>query len=242
MHIPRIYQASDLAVGKNVTLDISASAHLLRVLRLNIGSPLILFNGIGGEYSAELVAVEKKQAIVALGKFSNISRESPLQLHLAQGISRGEKMDYTIQKVVELGVHKITPLFTEYCNVQLNAERLSKKMQHWRAIVISACQQCGRNIIPELMAPEKISKWIATCTEQEKLILDPAASLRFSDFTKKYQSICLLVGSEGGLSEQEINLANRSGFQSVCIGPRILRTETASVAAISAIQSRWGDF
>jgi 16S rRNA (uracil1498-N3)-methyltransferase len=242
MRSPKIYQATELTVGNNITLDVAASAHLVRVLRLKVGSSLIIFNGQGGEYSAELITAEKKQAVVVLKKFIEISRESPLQLHLAQGISRGNKMDYTIQKAVELGVHKITPLFTEYCNVQLSGERLNKKVEHWRAIIISACEQCGRNYIPELVVPEKFSNWINSCGEQEKLILDPIATQSFSDLAKKYQSICLLVGSEGGLSEQEVKLAQRFGFQSVRIGPRILRTETAAMAAISAIQSHWGDF
>ena len=241
MHIPRIYQATELIVGENLMLDVAASMHLVRVLRLKIGSHVIVFNGKGGEYSAELIAIDKKQATVALKEYSDVNRESSLQLHLAQGISRGEKMDYTIQKAVELGVHKITPLFTEYCNVQLSPERMDKKIQHWRAIVVSACEQCGRNFIPEIAPPKKFSNWIASCNEQAKFILDPTATQSFHNFSVTYQSICLLIGSEGGFAEHEIETANQFGFQSVHIGPRILRTETAGVAGISLVQSYWGD-
>ena len=154
MRITRIYQPEPLAIGQAFALNPNASSHIVRVLRLRPGALITLFNGEGGEYSAALTAIEKHQAIVKIKEFFAIERESPLKIHLGQGISRGEKMDFTLQKAVELGVTKITPLFTEHGNVKLTDDRLEKRLNHWRSIVISACEQCGRNRIPEILMPE----------------------------------------------------------------------------------------
>lgn len=241
MRITRIYQSQIFALGQKFSLDENASKHLLRVLRSPIGTELIVFNGEGGEYRAQLIGEEKKHAVIIIKEFLAIERESPLFIHLAQGISRGEKMDYVIQKAVELGVNKITPLFTEFSQVKLNEERLDKRLAHWRAIVIGACEQAGRNRIPEIAAPQLITRWLPQCQQKLKLILDPQATQHLKDL-KKIDDICFLVGPEGGLSSAEINLAKQNNFSSLQLGPRVLRTETASLAMLAALQGGWGDF
>lgn len=241
MRITRIYYARPLTPGMICNLDTVASNHILRVLRLRPGAKLTLFNGEGGEYTAEIIAAEKQQAKVKIIQFSPIERESSLSIHLGQGISRGEKMDYTLQKAVELGVNKITPLFTEHSNVKLAEERLEKRIAHWQAIVISACEQCGRNRIPKVLPAESLSQWVIKRKEKIKLLLHPEAAKHLADFATISDEICLLVGAEGGFSENEIFQAQQAGFTALQLGPRILRTETAALAAIAALQTRWGD-
>lgn len=237
----RVYHPENLAEGAVITLRESASHHLLRVLRLKPGAMLQVFNGAGGEYEAELIGIEKKLAVIKIEQFNSTTTESPLAIHLGQGISRGEKMDYTLQKAVELGVTKITPLITEFNNVKLSPDRLVKKLEHWRGIVLSACEQCGRNRVPEVVSPQTLFFWAAARNETLKLILEPQAETHLRDIHAIPQSICLLIGSEGGLSEKEIQLAQAHQFKAIQLGPRVLRTETAAVAALAVLQARWGD-
>jgi 16S rRNA (uracil1498-N3)-methyltransferase len=241
MALPRIYFDYSFKIYQTVTLDEASSHHLFNVLRLKIGDQIILFNGQGGEYKAKIIDRQKKQAQVEIQEFFDIERQSPLKIHLGQGIARGEKMDYIVQKAVELGVSKITPLFTEFSNVKLPPDRLEKKLQHWRQIAIHACEQCGRNDLPEIAAPEYAQKWLQNRPEKLKLTLNPSASTSLSKL-QMVSSVCLLIGSEGGLSAAEIALANQHHFQSLQLGPRILRTETASLAVLSALQMLWGDW
>lgn len=241
MKFTRIYQTSSLIVNATLMLDQPSSHHLLQVLRLKSGDMITVFNGNGGEYQAEIIAIEKKRAIIKVKKFIDIDRESPLRIHLGQGIARGEKMDFIIQKAVELGVTKITPLFTEFSNVKLAGERLQKRVEHWQAVAISACEQSGRNRIPEIVAPISLPNWLSQCQENLKLVLDPDATAHLSNLSGTYTNIALLIGAEGGLSKEEIALAKQYDFQFLQLGPRILRTETAGLAIISALQSRWGD-
>lgn len=237
----RVYHTGALAVDAACFLDISASHHLLQVLRLKPGTDITIFNGEGGEYQGEIIAVEKKHAVIKIKKFLDIERESPLQIHLGQSIARGEKMDFIIQKAVELGIVKITPLFTEFSNVKLANERLQKRLEHWQAVAISACEQCGRNRIPEIMTPIPSAKWTEQCQEKLKLVLHPEATTHLSSLNESYTNVALLIGAEGGLSEKELLLAKQYNFQWLQLGPRILRTETAGLAIIAALQSRWGD-
>lgn len=238
----RVYQDSALQLNSEIILSPEASHHILRVLRLKEGDLITVFNGEAGEYQAKLLHVAKQQAHVLLEKYIDRSVESPLQIHLGQGISRGEKMDYTIQKAVELGVAKITPLFTERCGVKLTAERLSKRVQHWQAIAISACEQSGRNTIPQILAPQNFSVWLEQRAEQIRIMLDPCAKNSWEDLPKQIHTLAFAVGPEGGLTDAELVLAERKNFISLPLGPRILRTETAGLAAIAVMQSRWGDF
>lgn len=241
MRTTRIYHPENLTENAITILNDQASNHLLRVLRLKPGAKIQIFNGAGGEYSTELIGVEKKHALIKVHQFSAITKESPLTIHLGQSISRGEKMDYTIQKSVELGVSKITPLITEFGNVKLSPERFAKKLEHWRGIIISACEQCGRNYLPEITSPQLLSTWLAERNETLKLILEPQAESRLQDIGETPLAVCLLIGAEGGLSEDEIGLAKSYHFTAIQLGPRILRTETAAVAAIAILQARWGD-
>lgn len=240
MRLTRIFLPKPLLLNQEVALTPAASHHLLKVLRLSMGAPLIIFNGEGGEYHAELINTNNKIAVVRLEKFTPINRESLLQIHLGQAISRGEKMDFTLQKAVELGVTKITPLFTRFSNVKLNEERLAKKMLHWQGIIISACEQSGRNVLPELSLPQAIENWLPQQSAALKLILDPQGDRTLSQFSAS-QEVCLLVGAEGGLSAEEIQLAHQHRFQSLQLGPRILRTETAALVMLSMLQGSWGD-
>lgn len=242
MSISRIFQSVDLVSGSTIELDQSASHHLVTVLRAKVKDIITVFNGRGGEYRAIITQINKKQVIVELKEFVDREAESSLELYLAQGISRSEKMDYTIQKAVELGVKKIIPLFTERCTVKLDEERRAKRHQHWQSIIISACEQSGRNHIPELLFPMSLENGLNAVQADWRFVLSPMASSQLKETSvKKDQRVILLIGPEGGLSDPEINLACQHGYFPLNLGPRILRTETAAVAAITALQCCFGD-
>ena len=242
MSLSRIYQSLPLSSNILIDLDESGSHHLSRVLRAQIGDQLIVFNGEGGQYPANIVAIAKKKVRVQLGEFQDHEVESPVSLCLAQGISRGEKMDYTIQKAVELGVTEIIPLLTERCTVKLDEDRRQKRLQHWQSIVISACEQSGRNRIPKLALPQSYSTWLKQIEGKHCFVLAPTASQKLEKITLKNNAkVVLLIGPEGGLTEAEILAANAKNFVSLNLGPRILRTETAAVAALTVLQCMFGD-
>lgn len=241
MRIPRIYQPHLLIPNQELSLTKEAANHVVRVLRLTTGAALNIFDGHGHEYSAVIHSVDKQQTIVKIIAAKNIECESPLRIHLGQGVSRGEKMDYTIQKAVELGVNEITPLLTERCGVKLSAERWEKRMSHWNNIIIAACEQSGRNYLPLLHEPQSLQQWTLNIATDFKLLLNPHATQKLTDIAVKMASVSLLIGSEGGLSEAEISLAQQRDFVNLRIGPRVLRTETAALAAIAILQSYYGD-
>lgn len=241
MPIPRIFVDAELESKQDIILGLNASNHLLQVLRLKIGDSLILFNNSPVEFHAIITAINKNRAAITINEFIQCNRESPLQIHLGQGISRGEKMDFTVQKAVELGVNIITPLFTEHCNVKLKSERLENRMRHWQGVAISASEQSGRCFVPNILLPQNLEDWLNK-TAGLCLVLDPYASDKLNDIKEKPECVTLLVGSEGGLSSEEIILAKRKNFLPISLGPRILRTETAGLAAISVLQAKWGDF
>ncbi|CAN5332360.1 16S rRNA (uracil(1498)-N(3))-methyltransferase [soil metagenome] len=240
MRKPRIYHPHPLTTTTTVSLTANASAHIARVLRLKKGAELILFNGHGGEFDAVIDDVEKHQVYATITHYHDINRESPLYLHLGQGISRGEKMDYTIQKAVELGVQEITPLFTERSEVRLDKERSAKRLRHWEAIIISACEQSGRTHIPIIHEPCELKVWLALQTESLKLMFHPIATMTLHQLTPA-KSIRVVIGPEGGFSDKEITFATTENFSVLQLGPRVLRTETAAVAALCALQCHWGD-
>ncbi len=243
MTIPRIFVPTKLQINQKIELDPTASHHLLQVLRLQPQNQLLVFNNAGGEFKARLIAINKHQAVVILEEFITDDKESPLSIHLGQGISRGEKMDFTIQKAVELGANIITPLFTTYCNVKLDAERLGKRIHHWQGVAISATEQSGRCYVPQIMPAQNLLKWASIpVLEELRLVFAPNAKNKLSDLKEKPKKITILVGPEGGLSEEEISSAKQNNFLPVTLGPRILRTETAALAAISILQSMWGDY
>jgi 16S rRNA (uracil1498-N3)-methyltransferase len=242
VRIPRFYLPDLLSVGMTVSLDDNAFAHAVRVLRLKPNAPLILFNGRGGAFAATLTEIGKRNAAAQITAVLPGEVESSLTIALAQGVSRGDNMDYTVQKAVELGVAVIQPLFTERGGVDLSGERLERKVQHWRGVVIGACEQCGRNQLPELREPLSLAGWLERAAEPGlRLLLDPVAESGLRGLEPSSALITLLIGPEGGLSPAEISQAQRAGFSGVRLGPRILRTETAGVAALAALQALWGD-
>lgn len=207
---------------------------------MKAGAELSLFNGQGLELIAQLEQVEKRQATVKLQQPIETNNESPLDILLMQGISRGERMDYAIQKAVELGVKRIMPVITERCNVQLSGDRAEKRLNHWQGVVISACEQSGRSFLPELLPITSLDTALVEVNDDCKLVLDPEAVQGFSS-VQKASRITLLIGPEGGLSDTEVQRAMDGGFTGITLGPRILRTETASAAALAMVQARWGD-
>jgi 16S rRNA (uracil1498-N3)-methyltransferase len=241
MRISRFYLPQPLSAGATVRLE-EESAHYLRtVLRLQKGAELIVFNGEGGEYKATLVAAHKGAVSIALGERRPHETESHLNTCLGLGISRGERMDLAIQKAVELGVSAITPLFAERCVVQLGDDaRKDQRVRHWRKIAQSACEQSGRNRLPEIFEPMQLADWAAR-QRGLRLFLDPGGAKTLRELPKPEDAVCLLSGPEGGFTRQERTLALAAGFIALRLGPRVLRTETAALAALSAIQTLWGD-
>jgi 16S rRNA (uracil1498-N3)-methyltransferase len=242
MRNPRIFQQSQFTLNETVPLSDDAFGHVVRVLRLKEGDTITLFNGEEAfQYTATLCNVTKKSANVKVISREENNSESPLNIHLGQGISRGDRMDFTLQKSVELGVNTITPLFTERCGVKLNAERLEKKRQQWQKIVISACEQSGRANVPIVAEPMLLAEWLKQETTALKINLHPKAQHSIMNLPLENTRVRLLVGPEGGLSDEEITQANDSDFHDVLLGPRVLRTETAALTAITALQCRFGD-
>jgi len=241
MRIPRIYLPKALNTGATLELDERAARHALKVLRLRAGDALVLFNGEGGEYAATLEGGPRDAPRVRLGEHRARSVESPLRLHLGQGVARGERMDFVIQKAVELGVSTITPLMTERCVVRLSGERQARRLEHWRGVAISAAEQCGRDRVPTIEAPMGFDEWLDSAWEGLRLVLAPLAQRGLRGFEADTSRARLMIGPEGGLTDAEIERAGAAGYEAVRLGPRILRTETAAVAALTALQALWGD-
>lgn len=241
--IHRIYQDQPLAPKQTITVDEKAFHHLVHVLRIKMNEPLILFNGDGLDYVSEVRSINKKNIHIDILSAHPNHNESPLTIHLAQAIARGEKMDLIIQKAVELGVNTIAPLITERCNVKLTEERSEKRFLHWQAIIIRAAEQSGRSRLPILLPPQHLSTYLTKQDTDIRFVLSPHVETENIHLEKNsVSSISLLIGPEGGLSDTEVKAATESGFIPLCLGPRILRTETASLAAISILQYRFGDF
>lgn len=217
-----------------------AANHAGKVLRMQASEALELFNGDGNNYAAVIIEVGKKQLVVDIQSSSENPIESPLKLHLGQGISRGDRMDFAIQKAVELGVSEITPLFTERCGVKLDADRLEKKREQWQKIVISACEQSGRSVVPPVHQPVTLEKWLGQPDNCLKLTLDPWTSATIKQLSPT-DRLRLVIGPEGGFSDREVAATTLAGFQPVRLGPRVLRTETAALTAIAALQLQLGD-
>jgi 16S rRNA (uracil1498-N3)-methyltransferase len=208
---------------------------------MKVGQSAILFNGEGGQYIGRLTNASKTNSTVLIDGFSAVEKESNLKIHLAVGVSKGDRMDWIIQKATELGVTEISPIFTGRTEVKLSGSRLDKKLSHWQQIAISACEQSQRNRVPSINPILSFDDWLELKHNGLKLLMNHLGDLGLSEISPKDQNIVLLVGPEGGLSENEICVAEVSGYTSVSMGPRILRTETAPVAALSILQSLWGD-
>lgn len=239
----RVFTNQPLAVDAEVLLEENSTHHLTTVLRLKTGAAIVLFNGTGGEYHAILGQATGKQARVLITGFTETNRESPLYISLGIGLSRGDRMDWVIQKATEVGVAEITPLFTARSEVRLKGDRADKKIQHWRKIAINACEQCYRNIPPIINAPISPDLWSQSLSTDQNFVLHHRSNQTVGELrTQSINCVGLLVGPEGGLTDSEITSSLQSGFQALTIGPRILRTETAPIVAITLLQSLWGDF
>jgi 16S rRNA (uracil1498-N3)-methyltransferase len=240
MRIPRFFCSTLTASQKQILLPDTVHRHAVQVLRLKPGAVIRLFDGKGIEFEATLTRVERKRSEAELTQQIVIPTESQLQITLLQGISRGERMDFAIQKAVELGVNRIVPIVTERCNVQLGQDRKEKRQLHWQGVMTSACEQSGRAFLPELAEIKDLNTALQDADDALKLVLDPQANSGFRDLAQPEQ-LTLLIGPEGGLTDDEINTAKLMGFTAVKFGPRILRTETASTAALAVVQTLWGD-
>lgn len=240
MKNPRIYSAQPLQAGASIELTESAANHVGRVLRMKPGEPLMLFNGEGGAWQCQIESVTKKTVLVQVGTFQEGDAQSPLRVELGQTLSRGERMDYAIQKATEAGVTDITPLFSERCEVRLNHERQEKRLKHWQQVAISACEQCGRNIVPVIHPPVRLEDWLVSRTTALNFVLHHRTEKKLEGYQRP-DSVSLLIGPEGGLTEAEIAQAQASEFHPLALGPRVLRTETAPVVALSLLNYLWGD-
>ncbi|WP_048307126.1 16S rRNA (uracil(1498)-N(3))-methyltransferase [Halomonas sp. PR-M31] len=237
---PRIHVDALLEPGSDVLLPEGAARHVVTVLRQREGATLALFDGRGHEATAVLVEVSRKRVLARVDSVSPGRNESPLAVHLGQAVSKGDRMDYAIQKAVELGVAEITPLHTKHGDVRLKGEREAKKHARWQGVAISACEQCGRATVPKIHPPRPLEDWLAERDEVLRLVLHPAAESPWRE-TADVRKAALLIGPEGGLSKEEIIRAQHAGFTALTLGPRILRTETAPVVALSLLQHYFGD-
>lgn len=247
MRISRLYHPEQLTCGEETTLTAEASSHLVKVLRTKPGSPVVLFNGNGCDYQATTLDNNPRKTRVSIEKKIEKSNESNLDITLIQGLSRHDRMDATIQKSIELGVNRIIPVLCQRSNAKLDASKREKKLSHWKKIAISACEQSGRSSIPEVCEVIALNELCSRKDhflhlDAERLLLDPESSTGLKNIDIKGNTVEILIGPEGGLNTEEISQLADNGFTGICFGPRILRTETAGPAVISALQTLWGDF
>lgn len=240
MRIPRVYSEQTLEAGLELALEPGPSQHLARALRLGPGDPVRIFDGQGRQFLGRISAVERKTVHLLLECAEDANPESPLRIHLGIGISRGERFDWVVQKATELGVAEISPLLTERVEVRLQGDREARKQRHWQQVAMSACEQCGRSTLPRLHEARPLAEWLPGVEEERRLVLHHRSDAGLGA-AEQPRSVCLLVGPEGGLAEAEIDAALAAGFAALALGPRVLRTETAPVAALAILQARWGD-
>jgi 16S rRNA (uracil1498-N3)-methyltransferase len=238
----RVHCGQPLVPGAEILLPEAAGNHVARVLRLRAGAPLVLFDGSGHDYAGEIVELDGDRVRVRIGSRSAGLRESPLSISLVQGVSRGERMDWTLQKATELGVRRIQPVIAARSVVRLDDRQAEKRLRHWQAVVASACEQCGRSVLPEVRPPCDLSRHLAEAArEGQRLVLSPAGPASLAGLPTVAQRVELLVGPEGGLDDAELSSAAAAGYAPVRLGPRVLRTETAGVVALTVLQALWGD-
>ncbi|HUG99806.1 MAG TPA: 16S rRNA (uracil(1498)-N(3))-methyltransferase [Gammaproteobacteria bacterium] len=238
---PRVFVHAPLATGQRLTLEGEAAAHLGRVLRVRAGEAVVLFDGSGPEFAAVVQAATRRTVELAVGAQRDVGRESPLELVLLQGVCRHERMDWVIRKATELGVAAIHPILAERSVVKLDPARIPARIEHWRAIAISACEQCGRNLLPDILPPLPVAAALAAYAGATGVLLDPEAPGGPEMLQAPTGAMCLLVGPEGGLDERERAAAQDAGYVGIRLGPRILRTETAALTGIVLLQAKYGD-
>lgn len=253
MRTVRLHHPGPLASGDEIAVGEDDARYLTRVLRLPVGAPLVLFDGRGGEYEATIAAAGRREVVVAVGEHRPVERESPLAITVAQGISRGERMDHVVQKTTELGASGIVPLICERGVVRLDEKRAAARLEHWQRVAAGACRQCGRNRLPRIAPITALEDWLAAPPDGLRLMLAPEADEHLTDLPPPGGTVddsvtgpvrgpvTILVGPEGGLTEEETAAAVAAGFRPVGLGPRVLRTETAAVAGVTALQMLWGD-
>jgi len=243
MALTRLYLSSELQPGAELQLDEEQTRYIGRVLRLRVGDSLLVFNGDQGEFNATLTNVSRTSASIELQEHRRTETESPLKVHLVQGISRGERMDFVVQKATELGVKRISPVLTEHGVVKLDAARTARRREHWQKIAESACEQSGRIRPPLIDTPLPLKSWFGQRSRQPdiELVLQPGAAKALMSIALPQTKVCILIGPEGGFSDSEYDDAAVAGFVAVSLGPRILRTETAALAALAVLQAAWGD-
>jgi 16S rRNA (uracil1498-N3)-methyltransferase len=241
MRLTRSHVDAPLQVGDEITLPDDVAAHLLRVLRLQEGDACVLFNGDGHDYDARITAIGKREARARVLSARRVDNESPLRITLLQGIARGEKMDWILQKATELGVARFLPVSSDRSEVKLDAQRADKRLAHWRGIVVSACEQSGRAVVPDVVAPQALAQSAASRTGRG-FILDPFADASLASLQGTTLHDCTIaIGPEGGWSPRDREHLLAAGFEGLRLGPRVLRTETAGIAAIAALQALSGD-
>lgn len=243
MHIPRLYLPGELDSGMTLSIGEQAAHHIVRVLRLRPGAPLRVFNGLGCEHEATLRDARRSDTTVEIGRKIATVSEPRHAITLAQGVPRGERMDFILQKSVELGACCIQPLWMQRSLTRLKDKRLEKRIRHWRGVIISACEQCARATLPELHPPAGYEAWLGSGVSAElRILLHPDGEYTLPELPPPSNSILLLGGPEGGISSREVALAKNAGFKTVRLGPRTLRTETAGMAAMASLQVLWGDY
>lgn len=240
----RLHIAGSYGANSKLELAADKARYLGRVLRLRVGDNLSVFDGQGSEFSATITAIGKATATLRVDDKVAVTTESPLRVHLVQGISRGERMDFVVQKATELGVKRLTPVLTDFGVVKLDAMRSEKRREHWQKVATSACEQSGRVRLPLIDTPITLKNWFGNKPKQvdSEIILRPGASTPLAEIDSPATKVCVLIGPEGGFSDTEFDDAEIAGFRPVSLGPRVLRTETAAIAAIAVLQSLWGDF
>ena len=242
MRLIRVYVDQLLATDSDLLLPEAAAYHVSRVLRLRAGAPIVAFDGSGGDYRCEILAIEGDRVRVRVGSRTPGLPESPLGITLVQAVSRGERMDWTLQKAAELGVRAIVPVLSARSVVRLDDKQAAKKLRHWQAIVAGACEQCGRSVPPEVRAPQELAAYLASAPrEGQRFVLSPSGPASLAGLASVTPRVKLLIGPEGGLDDAELERAAQAGFAPVRLGPRVLRTETAGIVALTVLQALWGD-
>ncbi len=241
MRISRLFVDQTLQENEVISLDSDAAHYLRSVLRLKKGFQLTVFNGQGGEFAATAELISRKEVTLNIGQWRDVNLESALRIELGLSVSRGERMDVAIQKATELGVSSITPVLTQHCVVKLNEERRLQRHQHWQNIIYRACEQCGRNVPPQLNVAMDLAEWLKSDLAPSRIIFEPGKQETLKSFPKPEQQVAVLIGPEGGFSEQEVIDAQAASFSALGFGPRVVRNETAAIASIAAMQVLWGD-